>query len=176
MYKRSLLTKHHCVTREEEKTLPFGGILLYKLLEKTAALTKRCCCTRMLQEPHAGDSGSHRGKSWWHEEDPSQRRAWRICRGFSPGLLLKKHSHTCLNTASFQQRGKGFQTAQLCYCNHTAQAKLDRVALFSRIRFYKLHSSGAPLRCYAEVSGIVSITNKSLCSKFILDGNLASKA
>lgn len=132
--------------------------------------------TRMLQEPHAGDSGSHCGKSWWHEEDPSQRRAWRICRGFSPGLLSKKHSHTCLNTASFQQRGKGFQTAQLCYCNHTAQAKLDRVALFSRIRFYKLHSSGAPLRCYAEVSGIVSITNKSLCSKFMLDGNLASKS
>lgn len=118
----------------KEQTLPFGGILLYKLLEKTASLGKLCGGTRGLGCPESHvqvTARGHHGKSRRHKEDPSWRRAWRICRGFSPGLLLKKRSHTCLNTASFQQRGKGFQAAQLCYCNHTSQAKLDRVALFS---------------------------------------------
>lgn len=132
--------------------------------------------TGMSWETHAGYSTESPQEMRQREEDPSWRKVWGICRGFSSGLLSKKHPHTCLNTASFQQRGKGFQAAQLCYCNHKAQAKLDRAALFPWIWFYKLHSSGTPLHCYAEVSGIVSITNKSLCPKFMLDGNLASMA
>lgn len=131
--------------------------------------------TGMSWETHAGDSTVSTG-SQAAGVGPILEEGWGDMQRPQPWSFVKKPSHTCLNTASFQQRGKGVQTAQLCYCNHKAQAKLDRAALFSWIWFYKLHSSGAALRCYAEVSGIVSITNKSLCPKFMLDRNLASIA
>lgn len=179
MHKWSLLSKHLCLTQEKSKC-SYWGILLYKLLEKRMLPLQKSAVVpgdrdalrATCRWQHAVNEGSHGGTKKIHPGGGlggyAEASALVFCQ--------KKHSHTCLNTASFQQRGKGFQAAQLCYCNHTAQAKLDRVALFSRIRFYKLHSNGAPLRCYAEVSGIVSITNKSLCPKFMLDGNLASKA